>query len=92
MTGQPDQSLVLRRKRLRFQAWHRGVKEADLILGRFVDRNGGNFDAEECEYFERLLKEQDQDILNWVTGKADVPEAFDHPLMARLQKLEHLRP
>ena len=26
-----------RRKRLRFRAWHRGIREADLILGPFAD-------------------------------------------------------
>ena len=92
MTDRPDQSLTLRRKRLRFQAWHRGVKEADLVLGRFVDRNGGNFDAEDCAFFEKLLQQPDQDILDWVTGKAAVPAAFDHPLMTRLKKLEHVSP
>jgi antitoxin CptB len=92
MNDRPDQSLATRRKRLRFQAWHRGVKEADLVLGRFVDRNGGNFDAEECDFFEKLLEQPDQDILDWLTGKAPVPEAFEHPLMQKLQKLEHVKP
>jgi len=92
MSDRPDQTLATRRKRLRFLAWHRGVKEADLILGRFVDRNGGNFDAEECAFFEKLLQQPDPDILNWITGKAAVPKAFDHPLMAKLKKLEHVKP
>jgi antitoxin CptB len=27
-----------RRKRVLFRAWHRGMKEMDLIFGRFADR------------------------------------------------------
>lgn len=91
MSNHQDQSLALRRKRLRYQSWHRGVKEADLILGRFVERNGCNFNDEECKFFERLLQEADQDILDWITKKTEVPKTFQHPLMTKLQKLEHLK-
>lgn len=91
MNDHQDQSLTLRQKRLRYQSWHRGTKEADLILGRFIEKNGCNFNAEECEFFERLLQETDQDILNWITKKIEVPKIFQHPLMAELQKLEHLK-
>lgn len=33
-----EQALEVRRKRLRFRSWHRGIKEMDLILGHFADR------------------------------------------------------
>ena len=28
---------AMRRRRLRYRAWHRGMREMDLILGPFVD-------------------------------------------------------
>ena len=37
MSDNPETDDQMRRKRLRFRAWHRGIKETDLILGPFAD-------------------------------------------------------
>ena len=39
MTGTEISSVGLdeRRKRLLFRSWHRGIREMDLVLGRFAD-------------------------------------------------------
>ena len=36
--AQAAESGAVRRKRLRYRSWHRGMKEMDLILGRFADQ------------------------------------------------------
>ena len=41
--AEPD---AVRRKRLRYRSWHRGMKEMDLILGRFADRALATMTAE----------------------------------------------
>ena len=96
MTAKPDKSpdehLEMRRKRLKFQAWHRGTQEADIILGRFIDVHLENFTTAELDWFDALLNEQDQDIINWITGKSPLPAEFDTPMMARLQTLKHMAP
>ncbi len=79
-----------RLKRLKFRADHRGTQEADLILGGFVARYGAAFDGDDLTYMERLLEQQDADILNWLTGKESVPETFDHILMQQMQKLNYI--
>ena len=46
--ARPDQ-FEMRRKRLQFRAWHRGMREVDLLLGRFADamlKMGAEFDKE----------------------------------------------
>ena len=91
MSKAPHISLDHRLKRLKFLAWHRGTKEADLILGTFVDQNLETFSEEDCTFLEALLQEADQDILDWITGKRETPEAFALPLMARLKTLAHMR-
>lgn len=82
--------LETRRRRLVFRAWHRGIKEVDLIMGNFVEKNITDLGEDDCAWFERLFEEQDQDILNWVTGDTPVPEAFDHPLMDALKRLDFM--
>ena len=46
----------IRRKRLLFRAWHRGTREADLILGSFAEAHLDAFDAAQLDRFEALLE------------------------------------
>ncbi|MFC4347014.1 succinate dehydrogenase assembly factor 2 [Kordiimonas lipolytica] len=85
-----DINLEDRRRRLLFRAWHRGIKELDLIFGNFVEANKDSFSAEDCAWFETLFEEQDHEILGWVTKGIDVPEKFQGEMMDRLQKLDFM--
>jgi len=92
LTYDPHKAIDLenRQRRLLFRSWHRGIKELDLIFGNFVEANGNSFDEADCEWFERLYEEQDHAILAWITSGEDVPEAFQCPMMDRLQKLDFM--
>ncbi len=79
-----------RRRRLLFRAWHRGIKELDLIFGNFVEAHVNEFTAEDCHWFESLFEERDQEILEWITKDANVPEKFHGTMMRRLQKLDFM--
>lgn len=85
-----DLPLEDRKRRLLFRAWHRGIKELDLIFGNFVEANVTDFSAEDCAWFERIFEEQDHEILAWITGGAPVPAAFEGAFMTRLQALDFL--
>lgn len=83
MTELADQThadLETRRRRARFRAWHRGMREADLILGRFADTYIEAMDEARMDEFETLLEVPDGDLLKWMTGEQPVPPAFDTPL------------
>jgi antitoxin CptB len=62
------------RRKLGFRAWHRGTREADLLIGSFADRHLAEFDAQALVQFERLLTENDPDIYEWMTGQKPVPQ------------------
>lgn len=81
----PASSLIIRRKRLRFRAWHRGTRESDLLLGTFADRNIDSLDSRELDAFENLLEMSDPDIYDWMTGREPPPPEHDTPLMTRLK-------
>lgn len=74
-----------RRKRLHFRAWRRGFKEADLIMGRFAEARLNSLDAAELEEFERLLDAPDTEVFAWVTGREQVPENYQGPVLDQLQ-------
>lgn len=86
MTGTTRTSadLAPRRRRLLFRAWHRGIREMDLILGQFADRNIDKLDDTELDVFEALLGVNDRDLLQWVTGETETPPEFDTPLFRRV--------
>jgi len=91
-TYDPHVALPLddRKRRLIFRAWHRGIKELDLIFGNFVEQNITGFSEDDIIWFERIFEEQDHEILAWVTKGEPVPEEFDTPLMHRIQALDFL--
>ncbi|MET0309195.1 MAG: succinate dehydrogenase assembly factor 2 [Sphingomonas sp.] len=79
-----------RLKRLRFRAWHRGVKEADLLIGGFFDRYSEGWNADEIDVFEELLEEQDVDILAWAMGTEPAPDRYAGTVMAALKTLDYV--
>lgn len=64
-----------RLRRLHVRAWRRGIKEMDLILGRFVDECGPVLDDGDLDGLEALMEESDIEIYAWVAGRASPPEA-----------------
>jgi len=80
-----------RLKRLRFRAWHRGTREADFVIGGYFDRHHAGWSKAEMDWFERLLEEQDVDILGWAMGTVEVPERFAGEMMNALRKLDYIK-
>ncbi len=76
--------IEVRRKRLRFRAWHRGLREVDLLLGRFADATINDLDEAELAGFEALLDVPDPDVLSWLTGEQPVPAEDDTPILRRI--------
>ena len=74
MTHLPDP----RRKRLLFRSWHRGTREADLILGSFAERAPCGFDEAQLDRYEALLDVPDPEIFDWLTGRAAPPPDCNH--------------
>jgi antitoxin CptB len=77
--------LAARRRRIRFRAWHRGIRELDLLMGRFADLQVESLSGAEIEDFERLLEASDHDVFAWLTGEAMPEEGYDTPLFRKLR-------
>jgi antitoxin CptB len=73
MTASPD----IRRKRLLFRSWHRGTREADLILGSFAEAYLAGFDESRLDRYEALLECSDADLFDWITGRTAPPPEHD---------------
>ncbi len=78
-------------KALHWRAWHRGTREADLMIGGFLDAHHQHWGSIERDWFSSLLQEQDVDIMSWAIGTAEPPARFQGPMMAALRKLDYLK-
>jgi antitoxin CptB len=71
-----SEGLDPRRRRALFRAWHRGMREVDLLLGPFADTHIADFGDHDLAEFEALLEVPDDELLTWLIGKFTAPPAF----------------
>jgi len=75
-----------RLKRLKYRAWHRGFREADLILGPFAETYGPTLNLSQLEALETLLDQPDPDLYGWIVEQTPTPPEFDGEVMAMIRK------
>ena len=63
------------------------MREVDLLLGPFADRQLSGLEGHGLDAFEDLLSENDQDLLSWLSGTAKCPANHEKlPLLVSLLK------
>lgn len=60
------------------------------MIGGFFDRYSGDWGEAEYAWFERLLEEQDVDIMAWALGTAQPDAAFVGTMMDDLKRLDFI--
>lgn len=82
MTGSKavTHDLDVRKRRIIFRAWHRGIREMDLILGQYVDAHIADMSEEDLDELELIMEHEDRDLLTWATGEIIPPKNVDTPL------------
>src|SRR5437763_9352880 len=78
MTAPQTSPLDIRRKRLLFRSWHRGTREADLILGSFAEAHLAQFADPQLDRLEALLEIPDAELFDWINGRAAPPPEHAH--------------
>ena len=87
MTGMQRSSsdLDVRRRKALFRSWHRGIREMDLVLGRFADAEIDKLTDDELTEYEQLMEAPDRDLFQWLTGEAPTPPNHDTPIFRRIR-------
>lgn len=87
MSGQTLSSAELdeRRRKILFRAWHRGMREMDLIMGRFAEDRLGAMSNDELDTFELLIEVPDRDLLAWITNREETPSNYDTDIFRALK-------
>jgi antitoxin CptB len=88
MTGSTisSEGLDARRRKLLFRSWHRGTREADLIMGRFADAHIAALSDADLDAYEHLLDALEAELLAWLTGASAVPAEHDTPMFHRVRE------
>jgi antitoxin CptB len=85
MTERSSEGLDARRRKLLFRAWRRGVREMDLIVGRFADAHIDTFDEGALDEFERLIEVPNAELYAWVVSAENIPARYDTGVLRRLR-------
>ena len=78
----------VRLKRLGMRSMRRGIKEMDLLLSSYADRNLSAMTDTQLDLYEELLDENDQDLLSWSTGQHPTPGRFSD-LISEIVQAHH---
>jgi antitoxin CptB len=81
-----SEGLDPRRRRLLFRSWHRGIREMDIVLGKFADAHIATLSDGDLDEYETWLEVPDQRIFAWVNGAQAVPPEVDTKLFRRLRE------
>jgi len=71
-------------KKLLYQSNHRGCKETDVLLGNFANNFLYQMTNSELEDYAMILEQTDSDIVDWIMGKAEVPNNMHSAVMTKL--------
>ena len=87
MTGltRTSADLAPRRKRILFRAWHRGIREMDLIMGRYVESVIADLGEADLATLETLIEIEDRDLFAWITEDRPVPPEHDTPVFRAMK-------
>jgi antitoxin CptB len=90
-TKSAGEDIGMRRRRLRFRAWHRGTKEMDLVFGPYADAHVDGFDDAALDRLEALMEEEDTELLKWVLGQEKPRDGVDVALLDQVARFNQER-
>jgi succinate dehydrogenase flavin-adding protein (antitoxin of CptAB toxin-antitoxin module) len=79
------EDIAIRRKRLLHRSRYTGMKETDLMLGRFAEKYLPDFSMDELEIYETLLQAGDPSIYKWAVGREEIPAEYATAVMDKLK-------
>jgi len=71
-----SESPEARLRRMQMRANRRGIKEMDIVIGPWAEAHLAQMSEEELVLFDRLLWENDQDLMAWILGQSPTPEIY----------------
>ncbi len=72
--------------KLKYRSWHRGTKEADILLGEFFEANYEKMSKQELQDYKDFLDiVSDNEIILIIQGKRKWPEDYPKSIVKLFQ-------
>ena len=78
-----------RLRRLAYQSSYTGMKETDLLLGRFAKLHLHGLTDDELGLYEALLNAGDDRIYAWVVAGAPAPQMHDNRILDLIKEFKN---
>lgn len=85
-----SEQMDARRRRASFRAHHRGTKEMDWLLGKFVDVKLADMADADLDLFEQLIQLPDPDLQGWILDPTTLHDRAFANLIAQLHTFHRL--
>ena len=69
------------RKKLIFRSWHRGTREADLLIGSFAYKYVPTMSDTQLNEYIAIIERSDPDIYNWITEREEAPQDLQNSVL-----------
>lgn len=73
------------RKKLYFQSHHMGMKENDLIFGRFAEKYLYTLSLQDLLDYQKILSYSDLVLFNWLQGIEPLPNTINQILFKQIK-------
>ncbi|MEX0502406.1 succinate dehydrogenase assembly factor 2 [Alphaproteobacteria bacterium LSUCC0719] len=85
-----SESRATRIRRLVYQSSYTGMKETDLLLGRFAADHLAGLSDDDLDLYEDLLDAGDGQIYLWVSGTEVVPARYDTAVLELIKEFRNV--
>jgi antitoxin CptB len=78
----------IKKKKLLYRLKYRGIKELDILFERFASKYFDNINDNDLEELNFLLEVNDQDLLDFILNKKEIPSNLKNKTFYRLQSFK----
>jgi len=74
------------KKKIIYRSRHRGTKEMDILLGKFVEKNIAKLDEEDLINLNEIMSLDDELLYQWYFNNIDNNKIFNNKISQKLKK------
>jgi len=74
------------KKQIIYRSKHRGTKEMDILLGKFVEKNIAKLDEEDLIKLNEIMSLDDELLHQWYFNNIDNNKIFNNKISQKLKK------
>ena len=76
------------KKQIIYRSTHRGTKEMDILLGKFVKKHITKLNIEDLKNLNEIMELDDELLSQWYFGKTVVKKTLDNKISKKLKKFK----